>query len=315
MTDLRSNVTAIWALCPHGLGGTPATCRQCGPQGCPGQGPGAPCRPLPLGFWVLPCSGSCGESGPRWALVTGPLSALLGPAASSSQPSVPPPAYPPPPHSGPVSSLWSRPLSTRRAPQQKCVWAAPPVCRCPLHSGSLRSWGPAGGLWGWRGTPWFSGWPLCTSTPCPSPPWSEGSPGVLCPQCPLLFPPGRRRADSSREQPAPRRVWGAPSSSGALASPRGVTPSAQGAPPSSLWRRPGHFCNSSPSRSANISSLERPMPRPELPAPDCAAAPWWLSCSHSVVSDSLRPHRPQHARLCCPSLSPGTCSNSCPLNL
>ena len=34
--------------------------------------------------------------------------------------------------------------------------------------------------------------------------------------------------------------------------------------------------------------------------------------SHSVVSDSLRPHRLQHTRLPCPSPSPRACSNSCP---
>ena len=32
------------------------------------------------------------------------------------------------------------------------------------------------------------------------------------------------------------------------------------------------------------------------------------------MSDSLQPHGPQLARLSCPSLSPGTCSNSCPLS-
>ena len=32
------------------------------------------------------------------------------------------------------------------------------------------------------------------------------------------------------------------------------------------------------------------------------------------MSDSLRPHELQHARLPCPSLSPGVCSKSCPLN-
>ena len=37
-----------------------------------------------------------------------------------------------------------------------------------------------------------------------------------------------------------------------------------------------------------------------------------FSCS--VVSDSLRPHGLQHARLPCPSPSPGACSNSCPLS-
>ena len=31
------------------------------------------------------------------------------------------------------------------------------------------------------------------------------------------------------------------------------------------------------------------------------------------MSDSLRPHELQHIRLPCPSLSPGVCSNSCPL--
>ena len=33
--------------------------------------------------------------------------------------------------------------------------------------------------------------------------------------------------------------------------------------------------------------------------------------SHSVVSDSLRPHESQHARLPCPSPTPGVYSNSC----
>ena len=34
---------------------------------------------------------------------------------------------------------------------------------------------------------------------------------------------------------------------------------------------------------------------------------------HSVVSDSLRPHGLQHARLYCPSPTARTCSNSCPI--
>ena len=50
---------------------------------------------------------------------------------------------------------------------------------------------------------------------------------------------------------------------------------------------------------------------------------WWGSStdqvhlvqfSRSVVSDSLRPHGLQHARLPCPSLALGACSNSCPLS-
>ena len=38
-----------------------------------------------------------------------------------------------------------------------------------------------------------------------------------------------------------------------------------------------------------------------------------LLFSHSVVSDSLQPRGLQHTRLPCPSPTPGTCSNSCPL--
>ena len=36
--------------------------------------------------------------------------------------------------------------------------------------------------------------------------------------------------------------------------------------------------------------------------------------SHSVVSDSLRPHELQHTRPPCPSPTPGAYSNSCPLS-
>ena len=36
--------------------------------------------------------------------------------------------------------------------------------------------------------------------------------------------------------------------------------------------------------------------------------------SHSVVSDSLWPHEPQHARLPSPSPTPGVYPNSCPLS-
>ena len=36
--------------------------------------------------------------------------------------------------------------------------------------------------------------------------------------------------------------------------------------------------------------------------------------NHWVMSDSSRPHDLQHARLPCPSLFPGVCSDSCPLS-
>ena len=38
-----------------------------------------------------------------------------------------------------------------------------------------------------------------------------------------------------------------------------------------------------------------------------------FSCS--VVSNSLQPHEPQHAKPLCPSPTPGACSSSCPLSL
>ena len=40
-----------------------------------------------------------------------------------------------------------------------------------------------------------------------------------------------------------------------------------------------------------------------------------LLFSHYVVSESLRPHGLLYARLPCPSLALGVCSNSCPLSL
>ena len=50
-----------------------------------------------------------------------------------------------------------------------------------------------------------------------------------------------------------------------------------------------------------------------LPGQDlCWALLLLFSCS--VMSDSLQPHRLQHARLPCPSLSPGVCSDAYPLS-
>ena len=42
--------------------------------------------------------------------------------------------------------------------------------------------------------------------------------------------------------------------------------------------------------------------------------PSLVQFSCSVMSNSLRPHGQQHARLPCPSLSPGACLNSCPFD-
>ena len=46
---------------------------------------------------------------------------------------------------------------------------------------------------------------------------------------------------------------------------------------------------------------------------------WWvlvksIQFSRSVVSDSLWPHKPQHAKLPCPSPTPGVHPNPCPLS-
>ena len=46
----------------------------------------------------------------------------------------------------------------------------------------------------------------------------------------------------------------------------------------------------------------------------CRQTLYCLLFSHLVLSSSLRPHGPQHARFPCPSPSPGACSNSCPLS-
>ena len=39
-----------------------------------------------------------------------------------------------------------------------------------------------------------------------------------------------------------------------------------------------------------------------------------IQFSHSVMSNFLQSHELQHARLPCPSPTPGVCSNSCPLS-
>ena len=51
-----------------------------------------------------------------------------------------------------------------------------------------------------------------------------------------------------------------------------------------------------------------------LPSSHASLLGIMLLFSRSVVSDSLQPHGLQHARLPYPSLSPGICSNSCPLS-
>ena len=40
--------------------------------------------------------------------------------------------------------------------------------------------------------------------------------------------------------------------------------------------------------------------------------PLWVQFSHSVMSDSLQPHEPEHTRPPCPSPTPGVYPNPCP---
>ena len=58
-----------------------------------------------------------------------------------------------------------------------------------------------------------------------------------------------------------------------------------------------------PSVHSHLLSFTRSLIMPSL-----------LLFSHPIVSNSLRPHGLQHARLPCSSPSPGACSNSCPLS-
>ena len=55
-----------------------------------------------------------------------------------------------------------------------------------------------------------------------------------------------------------------------------------------------------------------------IPYFKCSLVTWGsqlsVQVSHSVVSDSLRPHELQHARPPCPSPTPGDHSDSCPLS-
>ena len=70
--------------------------------------------------------------------------------------------------------------------------------------------------------------------------------------------------------------------------------------------------------SVSVSSCSTPKDLSQssniLWLPQIFLNPVSLLFSHSVVSDSLWPYGLQHARLPCPSPSPGICSNSCPLS-
>ena len=77
----------------------------------------------------------------------------------------------------------------------------------------------------------------------------------------------------------------------------------------------------SPGRLRIVCGTEAAFPcaQDSRPATGCVTGIWALTAwsaqfsSVAVVSDSLRPRGPQHARPPCPSPAPGACSDSCPL--
>ena len=61
----------------------------------------------------------------------------------------------------------------------------------------------------------------------------------------------------------------------------------------------------------SMFSVFRSLPQRSHPLKASAGS---VQFSHSVLSDSLQPHEPQHARLLCPSPTPGVHPNPCPLS-
>ena len=79
-------------------------------------------------------------------------------------------------------------------------------------------------------------------------------------------------------------------------------------------RRGGAYCSECAAGSTTSSQCCRGPPTPpHLPRPTgCGTSP--VQFSRAVVSDSLQPHRLQHAKPPCPSPTPRVYSNSCPLS-
>ena len=67
-------------------------------------------------------------------------------------------------------------------------------------------------------------------------------------------------------------------------------------------------------KSLPILCPSSPLPLAIHSSTSCICGFSSVQLSRSVMSDSLRPHEPQHVRPLCPSLTPGVYSNSCPLS-
>ena len=90
--------------------------------------------------------------------------------------------------------------------------SVPTVCEGPcIPGGPPVASGAGRGPQGCSGTPWFSGWAPCASTPCPAPPWSEGSPSCDLPSalCPFTWtaPEQPSPLEGVGEPPAHQRPW------------------------------------------------------------------------------------------------------------
>ena len=90
-----------------------------------------------------------------------------------------------------------------------------------------------------------------------------------------------------------------------------------------LWTEPDLHLRVSPSLPGGLQLSEKECQKDSSPfGTEKGVLNWMVHCFamrgsllvHSVVSDSLQLHGLQHARLPCPLLSPGACSNSCPLS-
>ena len=130
----------------------------------------------------------------------------------------------------------------------------------------------------------------------------------------LLF----RAQHRLRCAPGTQRAAGSSPSSGPLFTSHLPLPTSRGGP----LLLPCFFLHDSPRLlvtasklllgPSNLNSVPAFVVTAFLPCPLLQDGLLLFSCS--VVSDSLQPHGLQHSRLPCPSLSPGVCSNSCPLS-
>ena len=117
------------------------------------------------------------------------------------------------------------------------------------------------------------------------------------------------RARGSRMRPHPEAPWKPHGKEGRSSLSSGLYSWGSTHPKRSSYSSPGeHSWGSQGSNGVQLRETAESQAPPLCHSP----APRALLFSHSVVSDSLRPHGLQHARLPCPSPSPGAYSNSSP---